>query len=206
MIEAFDSFEEKLHRSLQGDGTPSPDFAERVMAQIRRTPQEKAIPGKRVSASKTPKIKVWQIAACIALLVLAFPVVRLTAMRAGSAAPKMAGMEAAEGAAPGDCESPSEPAAAAYSYQYNSSYTEVKENTDAGEDSGLASQADQIQATLTVSDETLAEALRQWLDKHGYVDDGGYVLSAAEVQKLDKVFPELDLPVCTVQLILETEA
>ena len=52
----------------------------------------------------------------------------------------------------------------------------------------------------------MAQELRQWLSERGYVDDGGYVLAAQEVQLLNEAFPELNLPACTIQLILEAEA
>ena len=202
MMETFDPFEEKLQKSLQSDEMPSPDFSARVMAQVRQTPQEAA-----VSQKAMPKIKIWQSAACAALVIVAFPVLRLTTMRAGSAAPRMAA--AADCAATEECAAPAEcepkckeaPAAEAGG-SVNGAVIDIFPTAQYDMSQSLNGE----QTTVTVYDTALAQELRQWLSERGYVDDGGYVLSSEEVQALKEAFPEMQLPDGTVQLILEAEA
>ena len=188
MKNEFDAFEQRLSDALQGDEMPQADFVNKVMTRVRETPQKKA---KKV----TPRFKTWQIAACAAVVaVVAVPVVFMTTMRVGSAAP----------AAAADCAAPAEgePAAA------EESFTMTAENgmVDYGvtEDSMEAkSKANVNQETVTISDPDVAEAVRAWLEENGYVDDGGYLLSAEEAAQLMENVPQAELPLCTVQLILE---
>ena len=191
----FDVFETRLNRALEGKEEPAPDFAARVMAQVCQTPQEKS--GKTAMGKKW-----WPLAAaCAALVVIAIPFFRIATMKAGAAAPMMAADCATEECAPAEncmegmavveesdiCEEPASQrndVAAAYSYS---------KGKEAQEDDGWE--------TVVVSPD-LAVQVRAWLEENGYVDDGGYLLSARETEDLNEAVPELHLPDCTVQLIL----
>lgn len=187
MKNEFDAFEQRLSDALQGDEMPSPEFVSRVMAQVRETPQEK-------STRPTPKFKVWQVAACAAVVLLAVPVIRLTTMRCGSAAPAAAADCAAEECAPAEA-----PADGGMAYSFSTA-----ENGTMQEDQmKVEPEANEQQSMVTVSDPVLVRETKAWLGEMGYADDGGYVLSAEEAVELNRAVPGLDLPVCTVQLILE---
>ena len=191
MKNEFDAFEQRLSHALQGDEMPQTDFVNKVMAQVRETPQEK-------KTKSVPKFKTWQIAACAAVVaVVAVPLMFATTMRAGSAAP----------AAAADCAAPAEgePAAA------EESFTMTAENgmVDYGvtQDSMEAkSKANETQETVIISDPDVVKEALAWLEENGYVDDGGYLLSAEEAAELMKAVPRAELPLCTVQLVLEDGA
>lgn len=187
MKNEFDDFEQRLSDALQSDEMPSPEFTSRVMAQVRETPQEK-------KSTSMPKVKIWQVAACAAVVLLAVPVFRLTTMRCGSAAPAAAADCAAEECAP--AEAPAEGGAV---YGFSAAETQSAQN----DKMEVNSAANVQQTVVTVSDPGLVKAAGAWLEEMGYADDGGYVLSAEEAVELNRAVPGLDLPVCTVQLILE---
>ena len=185
MKDEFDAFEQRLSNALQGDEMPQTDFMDKVMAQIRETPQESA-------KKPTSKFKPWQIAACAAVVaVVAVPAIFMATMRAGSAAP----------AAAADCcapeESPMEGGVEAFSYSMTAD-AEPKAKEGAVNDA-----ANVTQETVTISDPDVVEEALAWLEENGYVDDGGYLLSAEEAAELMKAVPRAELPLCTVQLILE---
>ena len=192
MNNEFDAFEQRIHDALQGDEMPGADFSRRVMAQVRETSQHKA-------SRSMPRFKVWQIAACIAVVVLAVPAIWLSTMRCGSAGPKTT-MEAAE-----DCAPEEAPAAAEESF----SLTAVNGAMDcepaegAMEEPKAKAQDNVNQETVVISDPDVAAEVLAWLEENGYVDDGGYLLSAEEAEALMKSVPQAQLPLCTVQLILE---
>ena len=190
MAETFDAFEEKLHDALTGEEMPGEEFAQRVMAQVRLMPQEQSAPRDR----KMPKMKLWQIAACAAVVVLAIPVIRLTTMRAGSAAPAAA----ADCAATEEGYMEEEPAA-------EEDMTDGLANGEQKMKSGVSvnDTANMEQETVVLSDPALIEQVLAWLEEMGYANDGGYLLSAQEVAALNEAVPDLALPLCTVQLILE---
>lgn len=184
MKNEFDAFEQRLSHALQGDEMPQADFVNKVMAQVRETPQEK-------KTKSAPKFKTWQIAACAAVVaVVAVPVVFMTTMRCGSAAPAAADCCAPE-------ESPVEGSAEAFSYSVTAD-AEPKAKEEAVNDS-----ANVTQETVTISDPDVVKEALAWLEENGYVDDGGYLLSAEEAAQLMKAVPRAELPLCTVQLILE---
>ena len=185
MKNEFDAFEQRLSHALQGDEMPQADFVNKVMAQVRETPQEK-------KTKSAPKFKTWQIAACAAVVaVVAVPLMFATTMRAGSAAPAAADCCAAE-------ESSVEGGGAeAFSYSMTAD-AEPKTKQEAVNDS-----VNVMQETVTISDPAVVKEALAWLEENGYVDDGGYLLSAEEVAVLMEAVPQADLPLCTVQLILE---
>ena len=185
MKNEFDAFEQRLSHALQRDEMPQADFVNKVMAQVRETPQEK-------KTRFAPKFKTWQIAACAAVVaVVAVPLIFATNMRAGSAAPAAADCCAPE-------ESPVESGGAeAFSYSMTAD-AEPKEKQESVNDS-----ANVMQETVTIADPAVAKEVLAWLDENGYVDDGGYLLSAEEAAELMKAVPQAGLPLCTVQLILE---
>lgn len=184
MKDEFDAFEQRLSNALQGDEMPQTDFMDKVMAQVRETPQEK-------ETKSVPKFKTWQIAACAAVVaVVAVPLIFATTMRAGSAAPAAADCCAPE-------ESPMEGGVEAFSYSMTAD-AEPKAKEEAVNDA-----ANVTQETVTISDPDVVEEALAWLEENGYVDDGGYLLSAEEAAELMKAVPQAELPLCTVQLILE---
>lgn len=184
MKSEFDAFEQRLSHALQGDEMPQADFVNKVMAQVRETPQEK-------KTRSAPKFKTWQIAACAAVVaVVAVPLIFATTMRAGSAAPAAADCCAPE-------ESPVEGGAEAFSYSMTAD-AEPKAKEEAVNDL-----ANVTQETVTISDPDVVKEALAWLEENGYVDDGGYLLSAEEVMQLMESVPQAELPLCTVQLILE---
>lgn len=184
MKDEFDAFEQRLSNALQGDEMPQTDFMDKVMAQVRETPQEK-------KTKSVPKFKTWQIAACAAVVaVVAVPAIFMATMRAGSAAPAAADCCAPE-------ESPVEGGVEAFSYSMTAD-AEPKAKEEAVNDA-----ANVTQETVTISDPDVVEEALAWLEENGYVDDGGYLLSAEEAAELMKAVPRAELPLCTVQLILE---
>ena len=62
-----DGFDELLRDALASDAAPSGDFTERLMEQVRRTPQEKPL-------EKQPVVKILAaLAACAVIVAIAAP-------------------------------------------------------------------------------------------------------------------------------------
>ena len=191
MKNEFDAFERRLSDALQGDEMPRADFVDRVMTQVRETPQED------VSRKPAPKFRAWRLAACAAAVaVVAVPLLFAVTMRAGSAAP-----EAADCCAP--AEAPTEGGAETFSYSMTGEETEPADMKQKAEEDSVNAAANVMQETVTVSDPAVAKEVLAWLTENGYVDDGGYLLSAEEAAALMDAVPQAELPLCTVQLIVE---
>ena len=66
-----DAFDELLRDALASDAAPSDDFTERLMEQVRRTPQQKPL-------KKQPWVKLLAALAACAVIVAAIPLVRMS--------------------------------------------------------------------------------------------------------------------------------
>lgn len=66
-----DAFDELLRDALASDAAPSDDFTERLMEQVRRTPQQKPL-------KKQPVVKLLAALAACAVIVAAIPLVRMS--------------------------------------------------------------------------------------------------------------------------------
>jgi len=192
-----DRFDALLREALQGDEQPSPDFTARVMAQVEKTPQRKPAP---------PRKKLWlSLAACAAVVVLALPVLRLSTLRMGSAADCAAPAEACETE-----EAVEFPAAEERSGAMDSSVntTLAPENEalkDAAEtDEALHEKCAPSRSAVTIDDDELCAALRQWLAEHDIASDDGttFPLTAKQAQLMEQSSPEVSLPDYDCQLIL----
>lgn len=214
----FDTFEQLLHDSLQSDEQPSSDFTAQVMARVAETPQRKPFPyAKAVRA-------VAGLAACIVVVFLATMPLR---WRAGSAAPKASGgaapQEAADSAVAEESVMAEEPmaesddageAAKAEGNARSDTTYGTAAATVGGEEKNVQNAAaayDELNTensgvpTYRVTDSALCAAALAWLEDHGYKDDGGFVLHADDVVKLNEAVPALGLPEGDCVLILASE-
>ena len=194
----YDAFEQKLADSLRSDEMPAADFTARVMAQVAKTPQVKA-----VAPKKTWKI-VLTAAACFAVVCVAVPLVFFGTMRAGSAAP----------AAASDCAAPAE---AAPTYQESAAEEECVNDSalpqemvtgSAAENGAIKQKSDTDNADncteVALSNTELCRQAREILGEMGLVSDSGtYVLTAEQGSALQEAMPELKLPAGDFVLILE---
>lgn len=207
----LDMFEQMLRDSLQSDEQPSSGFAAAVMAQVARTPQRRPMPRAKVIRM------VAGLAACVVIVCAAtFPLW----MRAGSSAPKAAG-SAAPAEAPQMAESLAIDASEEGAVEEESAPEEaVQADTAAGGSSygaltndaartesaksayDVLEKQDSGVSTYRVTDKALCGAARDWLESRGHKDDGGFVLHADEVEKLNEAVPGLSLPAGDCVLIL----
>lgn len=74
-----DAFDELLRDALASDAAPSDDFTERLMEQVRRTPQQKPL-------KKRPVVKLLAALAACAVIVAAIPLVRMSGGMGSTAA------------------------------------------------------------------------------------------------------------------------
>ena len=189
----YDAFEQKLTGALRSGEMPSADFTARVMAQVAKTPQVKADPSKR-----TWKI-VLTAAACLAVVVIAVPVLFFGTMRAGSAAPRAAS----------DCEAPAamEPACeedAAESGVVNSFSVTADSAAQENAAGAVKNKDESAEEEVSVSDAALCQKAREVLSEMGLESDSGsYVLTAKQGSALLEAMPELKLPEGDFVLILE---
>ena len=84
-----DGFDELLRDALASDAAPSGDFTERLMEQVRRTPQEKPL-------EKQPVVKILAALAACAVIVVAIPLVTGSMGGAGAAFDQAASDDCAE--------------------------------------------------------------------------------------------------------------
>lgn len=200
----YDSFERNLADALRSDEMPSADFAERVAAQVCRTPQMKsASPERRGRLALT-------VAACLAMAALAVPMVFFTATRADSAAPQAADCAVAEetcdaGAGTYDTLTPD------YKAKKESvAETEERETpmptSPAENGAAVKSDTDEYdgKTTVHVSDTALCRQAREILSEMGMESDSGfYILTAEQAAALREAIPALELPVGALVLVLE---
>lgn len=215
----FDTFEQLLHDSLQSDEQPSSDFTAHVMARVAKTPQHKPFPYARAVRA------VAGLAACIVVVFLATMPLR---WRAGSAAPKASGgaapQEAADSAVAEESVMAEEPMAesddagemanAENAARSDTTYGGTAAATPGGAEKNTQNSAvayDELNTenssvpTYRVTDSALCTAALEWLEDHGYKDDGGFVLHAGDVVKLNEAVPALGLPEGDCVLILASE-
>ena len=189
----YDGFEQVFSGALSSEEMPAADFTARVMAQVVKTPQVKD-----GSSRRTWKI-VLTAAACLAVVVIAVPVLFFGTMRAGSAAPKSA--DCAAPAAAEDCaeeevandfvfmtETPTE--------SMTAENGAIKEKSDADSGEGYEE--------VCVSNTDLCQQVREILGEMGLVSDSGYyMLTAEQAAALHEAMPELKLPTGAFALVLE---
>lgn len=220
-MKEFDGFDAFVRQALASDEMPSPDFMERVMAQVAVTPRE------RVRRRAFPYAKV--AAAAAACLVLAYVGTIPLRTRMGSAAPKNQAYStattdsAAMEAAPEAEEMPDETAGSAEDY-YGFSADSKLENSlteEAARNDALVSASQKAAAVgyrvevsqredgVTVCRLTTpagCAAAELWLAEQGFADDGGFVLHADDVAAMNAALPGLSLPEGDCVLILAPEA
>ena len=191
----YDAFEEEFATALHTEEMPSADFSARVMAQVAKTPQVKAGSSKRT----------WKIgltaAACLAVVVIAVPVLFFGTMRAGSAAP-----ESADCAAPAEAEDCAEEETC---YEFTApaeapTESAIAANGAAKVDSDVDSGASPKEEEVVVSNTELCAKAREIAEEMGAEGDGSrYYLTQQQSAVLHEALPELKLPVGGFVLILE---
>ena len=193
--DTFDRFDELLAQSLQSDEQPSSDFTARVMAEVRSTPQRKR---------KSPYLKAAAgLAACIAVVILAIPLLSpkgsSMAPAADCAAPQEANYDAAACDDAGDAAIYEEEAESASKV----SQTPEKRKDDAPEEppanmmmTAPQREPDSNTAVFCPDDRALCDDAAVWLKEQGIEpqEDGFYYLTADTAEALAKAFPELKLP------------
>lgn len=205
MIHDLDSFELLVRDALQSDEQPGAGFTDAVMARVAVTPQaapqKKAVPyGKYIAAA----------AACLVLVYAGTIPLR---WRAGSAGPQNASSASSTAESPAQAEE----------FSSNSAYGAPAARADEADGSALEAVSEPTAAShsfydtkrsesaqdngdipvYTVSDPAACTALRTWLDEHGYIDDGGYVLHADDVASMAEAVAEYPLPAGDCVLVLE---
>ena len=191
--DTFDRFDELLAQSLQGDEQPSPDFTARVMAEVHSTPQRKR---------KSPYLKAAAgLAACIAVVILAIPLLSpkgsSMAPAADCAAPAEANYDAATCDDAGDeavCEEESV-------FEVSQAPEAIKDSSQDERPANMMMTAPQRKPdsdtiVFRPDDKALCDDAAVWLKEQGIEpqEDGFYYLTADTAEALAKAFPELKLP------------
>ena len=200
-----------IREALQGEEAPDAHFTEKVMEQVARTPQKRAVPRKKIIVS---------LAACAAVLVVALPILRLSTLRMGKSA---ADCEAAvcltdECVAEDSVAARSAPAEAPAAPAVDDSLTMFNSAADGGvsydseEDGSKAVNEMQksLKATgraMVMIDPALCAEVRTWLEENGFppakeAQQIEFDLTAEQAAALREAFPDLALPdgACTVCL------
>ena len=200
-----------IHEALQGDEKPSADFTEKVMEQIAHTPQKQAVPRKKIIVSA---------AACAAVLVVALPILRLSALRMGKSA--AADCDAAcvtdECVAEDSAAAAESPAGAPAAPTVDESLTVFNSTADGGvsydSEMGKQKAAGEAQKSLKAThraaitiDPELCGNVRAWLEENGFPPAAEeqqieFDLTSEQTAALQQAFPDLVLPddACTVFL------
>lgn len=196
-----------IREALQSEEAPDAHFTEKVMEQVARTPQKRAVPRKKVIVS---------LAACAAVLVVALPILRLSTLRMGkSAADCEAAVCLTDGCVAEDSaaaeDAPAAPAGDDSLTMFNSA-ADGGVSYDSEEDRSkvINEMQKSLKATgraMVMIDPALCAEVRTWLEENGFppVKEEQQIefdLTAEQAAALRAAFPDLSLPdgACTVCL------
>lgn len=227
MTQDLDRFDQLVYDALQSDEQPSSDFTASVMARVAQTPQRKPIRYGRIAAG----IAACLVLAFVATIPMRWRAGSAAPKAAGSTAAEPAAIEesmmiqsapaagadeaAAEeaersetvsgAASPAEAER-SDSAAANGAESYDTAANSAKQYAGIAPPTvplfETADSNSRAVAAYRITDDKAVEEARTWLADHGYVDDGGYVLHADDVVKLNEAVEGLDLPEGDCVLIL----
>lgn len=189
-----ENFDKVIHDALKGDEMPSETFTDRVMEQVRRTPQKRGVSRRKILVS---------VAACLAVLVVAYPVIRLGTMRAGGSAGSTMAFSR-EAPAPAAAEAADEEPSEEETYDLGDGF--MKQNTEPAE--AKNEERESATSVFVIDDATLCADLRLWLEENGFPPTEGeeqveFTLSEEQIAALEQAFPEVILPAGVDTLRLE---